>query len=169
MRSARVLAMRAALERAAVLRRWTVRQWLVAIVVGAGAAVVIGVPTGIIHTAFYTRMTPVTWWNYPIWALSASLIGLTVATYLHEPAGTTDAAPRARRTMGATMLSLFAVGCPICNKLVVGLIGVSGALSYWAPMQPVLGMLSLGLLATGLSMRLRGQLSCPSWAAASES
>lgn len=164
MSSAVVLAVGAARERTAVLVRWPRRRWLIATVAGAAAAVVIGVPTGIIHTDFYTRMTPVTWWNYPIWALSAVLVGMTVATYMHGPEGTTDASPPARRTMGATMLSLFAVGCPICNKLVVGLIGVSGALSYWAPMQPFLGMLSVGLLMTGLSMRLRGQQSCPSGA-----
>ena len=121
-----------------------------------------GVPTGIIATSFYTRMTAVTWWDYPVWAVSALLVGLTAATYVRgadrDGANVPD---RSRRTIGATLLSTFAIGCPICNKLVVALIGVSGALTYWAPLQPVLGVLSVALLGMGLLVRLRGSVACP--------
>ena len=135
---------------------------MVAFVAGAVAALAIGVPTGIIQTSFYTRMTPVLWWNYPVWALSAVLVGLTAATYVRISAGEGAQLPdRSRRTLGATLLSAFAVGCPICNKLVVGLIGVSGALNYWAPLQPLLGLLSVAVLGAGLVVRLRGALVCP--------
>lgn len=91
--------------------------------VGTAAALVMGVPTGIVETSFYHRMTPVTWWDYRVWAPSAE-------------------------------------GCPICNKLVVSLIGVSGALSYWAPLQPVLEVPSIELLTTGLVVPLRGAIAC---------
>jgi len=130
------------------------------IVVGL-AALAMGVPTGIVRTSFYTRMTPVTWWDYPVWAVSAVLVGLTAATYVRVRGAAPAGVDRSRRTIGATLLSTFAVGCPICNKLVVALIGVSGALSYWAPLQPVLGVLSIALLLTGLVVRLRGQVACP--------
>jgi hypothetical protein len=121
---------------------------------------VIGVPTGLVRTSLYTRMTPATWWDYPLWVISALLVGLTAATYVRR-GGVVGPAPRgAPRTLAATLLSAFAVGCPICNKLVVGLIGVSGALTYWAPLQPVLGALSIGLLLAGLAVRLRGQAAC---------
>jgi hypothetical protein len=43
------------------------------------------------------------------------------------------------------MFSLFAVGCPICNKPVVA-IGVRGALNYFAPVQPFLAAGSVALL-----------------------
>jgi hypothetical protein len=58
------------------------------------------------------------------------------------------------------VLTTFAVGCPICNKLVVALIGVSGALNYWAPIQPALGALSVVLLSAGLAIRLNGSVAC---------
>lgn len=139
---------------------WPARRWLVAILVAGAAALAMGVPTGIVETSFYTRMTPVTWWNYPVWAISAVLAGLIAATYVRVDGVSTAAPDRSRRTVGATLLSTFAVGCPICNKLVVALIGVSGALSYWAPLQPVLGLLSIGILAAGLAVRLRGAVDC---------
>jgi hypothetical protein len=144
---------------AAVLR-WPARRWAVAVLAGSAAAVSMGVPTGIVRTSFYTRMTPVTWWDYPVWVVSALLVGLTIATYVRSSGLQTDAPDRSRRAAGATLLATFAVGCPICNKLVVALIGVSGALSYWAPLQPFLGVLSIGLLVTGLVVRLRGSVAC---------
>jgi hypothetical protein len=45
--------------------------------------------------------------------------------------------------------------CPICNKLVVLALGVSGALSYFAPIQPVLGLASVALLIYALLLRFR--------------
>ena len=118
-------------------------------------------PTGVVPTSFYTRMTPVLWWNYPVWALSAALAGFTAATYVRAPGGDAQKGDKqAQRTAVGTIVSLLAVGCPICNKLVVAAIGVSGALSYWAPIQPVLGVLTVALLAGGLAVRLRGEVSC---------
>ena len=144
------------------LALWPTRRWLVAALVAFLTALVIGVPTGIVETSFYTRMTPVTWWNYPVWALTALLVGLTAATYVRDGSAASRAPDRSRRTVGATLLSTFAVGCPICNKLVVALVGVSGAMNYWAPLQPILGVLSVALLSGGLVVRLRGAVACPS-------
>ena len=138
------------------MRSWTWQRWIVAVVTSLLAAVVIGVPTGVIESPFYTRMTPVLWWNYPVWALSAGLTGLIVATYVRSPAARSGAG----RVTAGGVLSAFAVGCPICNKLVVALIGLSGALNYWAPMQPILGLASLALLAFALRSRLRGERAC---------
>ena len=140
---------------------WSLRRWLIAALAAALAAMLIGVPTGIVETSFYTRMTPVRWWDYPVWALSSGMTGLIAATYIRHPTGVDiDAPDRAKQTLGAGMLSAFAVGCPVCNKLVVALIGVSGALSYWAPLQPALAVIALGVLAAGLAVRLRGEAVC---------
>lgn len=59
------------------------------------------------------------------------------------------------------VLSFLAVGCPICNKLVVLAVGVSGALSYWAPVQPFCAAASAGVLVFAVYQRLRGLKSCP--------
>jgi hypothetical protein len=145
----------------AALETWPPRRWAVAALVAGLAALAIGVPTGILPTSLYTRMTPVRWWDYPVWATSALLVGLTAATYLRVGGPIPAPAPsRNRRTLAATILSTFAVGCPICNKFVVGLIGASGALNYWAPLQPAVGVLSIALLLSGLAIRLRGQVAC---------
>ncbi|MBM7509630.1 hypothetical protein JOE61_003444 [Nocardioides salarius] len=122
-------------------------------------ALVIGIPTGIIETSLYQRMTPVLWWNYPVWVLSALLTGLLVATYVRDPALPVPAS-QGGKTLVGSMLSLFAVGCPICNKLVVMAIGVTGALNWFAPIQPVLALGSLGVLAYALWARRRAAVEC---------
>lgn len=136
---------------------WTRRRALAAVAAAVMTALVMGIPTGIIETQFYTRMTPVVWWNYPVWAASAILTGLVLATYVRGPA---TGVPVTGRASAGGVLSLFAVGCPICNKLVVSLIGVSGALNLWAPLQPVLGAAGLLLLGYGLRVRVKGERSC---------
>ncbi|MEU0681308.1 MULTISPECIES: hypothetical protein [Streptomyces] len=148
------------------MRTWPVRRWVVALAVTVLAALVIGVPTGVISTPLYTRMTPVLWWNYPVWAVTSALEGLLVATYVRgaEPAPqdqeVSASRPRTARALAAAVLSAFAVGCPICNKLVVLAIGVSGAMSFWAPAQPVLALASIALLAHALVRRLRTAEAC---------
>ncbi len=62
----------------AALRHWSPRRWGAAAVSAVLIAAVIAVPTGIIRTSWYSRMTPVLWWNYPVWAVSGVLGGLVV-------------------------------------------------------------------------------------------
>ena len=60
--------------------------------------------------------------------------------------------------------AFLAIGCPVCNKIALVLLGWSGALSIWAPLQPVLGAASLVLLAVTAAWRIRLRMrggACP--------
>lgn len=127
--------------------------------VGAVAAILttlaIGVPTAVIPNGLFTRMTPTRPQDYLFLALTALLVGLIVATYVtplreHATAGVSEG----RLTIGG-LLSFLAVGCPICNKLIVLALGISGALRYFAPVQPLLGAASIALLGVTAWTRLR--------------
>ena len=135
------------------------RRTLIGTLAAVAVALVIGVPTGIIESPWYTRMTPILWWNYPVWVLSSVLTGALAATYVRDPALPLAPSEGGKTVMGGT-LSLLAVGCPICNKLVVVALGVSGALTWFAPVQPFLAVTSLGLLAYALWARRRAATSC---------
>lgn len=139
---------------------WEKRRYLAAVVAGLGWLVLSGVPTDIIDTPLFVRMTPVEWWNYPFWLASAVLVGLLAATYVAGPDGGRSGGSQQGKALGGGLLSVFAVGCPICNKLVVLALGASGALTYFAPIQPILGFLSVGLLFYALRMRLSSERSC---------
>lgn len=135
------------------------RRVVVGVLAAFAVGLLIGVPTGIIQTPWYTRMTPVLWWNYPVWASSAILTGALAATYVRD---STNPMPTSEsgKTVAGSMLSLFAVGCPICNKLVVAALGVSGALTWFAPVQPFLAVGSLSLLAYALWARRKTAVAC---------
>ena len=139
------------------IAEWPARRWIVALFGLISTALVIGIPTGIVQTPFYHRMTPVLWWNYPVWIASSMLSGLILATYVRTQVSRDSAS---RFGIGGSVLSLLAVGCPICNKVVVMAIGVTGALNVWAPMQPLLGVFSVVLLLWALRRRLTGERFC---------
>ncbi|MFI2413663.1 hypothetical protein [Streptomyces sp. NPDC018947] len=152
----------------AALRGWRTRQWAVA---GAGAlatAILVGVPTDVVPNPLFGRSIPVQWWNYPALAVTSVLAGIVLSTYVRQPSRPEEPEAPDGGRLGAIggVLSFLAVGCPVCNKLVLVLIGASGALSYWAPLQPLLALLSVGLLAEAALRRLSSQTACPVTASA---
>ena len=136
---------------------------LLAAVAAGLYAVAVGIPAGIIENPVFHRVVPVDIWNLLSWLLPAVLFGALAATYLVPW-------PRACRVSGRAgaggVLSFLAAGCPVCNKLVVLAVGVSGALDYFRPLQPLLGLVSLVLLGVALRARLRARSSGPGPAAA---
>jgi hypothetical protein len=140
------------------LARWSGRRWVAVALAAMGAAILVGAPTGVLPTPYFTRMTPVLWWNYPVWTGTAILIGLIIATYVDPVVGSQT---RTGRLTGGALLSALAVGCPVCNKLVVATLGTTGALTVWAPLQPILALAALMMLGYTLFCRLRGESVCP--------
>ncbi len=139
---------------------WPTRRWVVAAASAAVTVVVIGVATVLIPNPVFGREVPVTWWAWPALVLTATLAGLVTATYVR-----TSARPARRdRPAGAGMLGwvlgFFAVGCPVCNKLVLIALGTSGAMQYFQPVQPVLAAVSIALLAWALVVRIRRENAC---------
>jgi hypothetical protein len=59
------------------------------------------------------------------------------------------------------LLTYFAVGCPVCNKLVLLALGSAGAMTLFEPFQPVLQVTAVVLLVWALRGRLRGEVACP--------
>jgi hypothetical protein len=130
------------------------RYWLSAAAWAPAAALLIGVPTDVVANPWFNRVVPVRPLDYVVLALTSVLSGALLATYTLPSASATAAG--GRTGLAAGVLGWFAVGCPVCNKLVVVLLGSSGALTYFAPIQPLLGLLAVTLSATALVVRLRG-------------
>ena len=143
------------------LRAWGPRQRRVAAAGAVGTALLVGLPTDVIPNPVFGRPVPVTWWSYPTLVVTALLGGLLLATYLRT--GNAEPAPLDRPGRLASvggLLSFFAVGCPVCNKLVLVALGTSGAMNVFAPVQPLLAIASIVVMAIALRVRLRNSLSC---------
>lgn len=115
-------------------------------------ALVIGVPTDILANPWFTREIPVRWWEYPILGLTCLLTAAWFGIRTGSPENENSGRPGA---YGGAALALFAVGCPVCNKVVLLAIGTSGALGFWQPIQPYLAAVSLLLLAAAVAYRWR--------------
>jgi len=150
------------------LRGLEARTWLRAVPLSLLAMVVIAVPADLIENRFFGRPIPPGPVDYVILVVTAALIGLILAIRPDRAAGVaseteTDFERQSAQTMWGGFVSFLAVGCPVCNQAVVALLGTSGALSWWAPVQPVVGLAAVALLLFTLHKRLAtfNLSSCP--------
>lgn len=136
----------------AVLRQADRAFWIRALAWSSAIALVTGLPTVLIPNSLFSRTIPTSPWQYIIWGLVAMAGGLTLAAR-KLPGQSCSVEGKAVAGSG---LAYLAVACPVCNKIIISLIGVSGALSYFAPLQPVLGAGALLLMLFALRRALRG-------------
>ena len=125
------------------------RTWITAAAFAAVTALVIGIPTRVVPNGFFRRMTPTRPLDYAFLAVASVLVGLTFAIRPRRLAEGNG------KVFAGGLATVLAVGCPICNKVVVALIGTAGALSIFAPIQPALGAAGIALLVWGLRRRVR--------------
>jgi hypothetical protein len=146
---------------------------LVAVSVAASAASLLafGLVSAIVPNPFFGRAVPPEPFAIATWLASAPLMGLIIGTYLAPArarmvegfgsgeAGNATVASAERRAGIASYIggiaAFLAIGCPVCNKIALILLGTAGALNVWAPLQPLLALASLALLAVTLAWRLR--------------
>lgn len=162
------------------LSMWSARRWLFALLFTLLIGFALGVVTVLIPNPYFHRDIPPTPWSYPVWVVTSILAGMLSATYVaHRPrtaagsssteetALSSEPTPQEEETrssvwgMIGTFGAWFAIGCPVCNKIALLALGYSGAITYFAPLQPWLAAASLILLGAGLLMRLSGEVACP--------
>lgn len=147
-------------ELLAGLRRWPRRRWLTALATAAFTVVFIAIPTDLIDTPLFAREVPPTAWSWPVLVVSAILAGLVTATYVAYPDGAAPRRAEGRLGVAGWMITFFAVGCPVCNKIVLLALGTTGALQFFEPVQPYLAAASILLLGWALYARLTRENSC---------
>src|SRR6266702_4601491 len=137
------------------------RFWSLSALYTAGSALLLGIPTRLIPTPLFSRMVPTSPQDYVIWIVSALLLGPLVALMTLYPVASQKAAQGKHsplgsgRAVGGASLSFFSIGCPVCNKVVVLLLGLGGAMTMFNPLRPFLGLASIVLLGVTLFLRLR--------------
>jgi len=135
-----------------------------------------GLVSAIIPNPVFGRQIPPEPFAIAVWLASAPLMGLVMATYVSplpitatarslaasaDVVGAFATEPIADERRGSTfgmfagLGAFLAIGCPVCNKVALLLLGASGAVTVFAPLQPAIGAASLALLAATLVWRLR--------------
>ncbi len=140
---------------------WSAKRWVVAIGTAIVTAFIISLPTAVIDNPVFGRDVDVTPWSVPVVLITSIISGLILATYVKNDASVDE--EKSIKIGGAgAFLSFLAVGCPVCNKIALIALGYSGALQYFAPLQPFMAALGVALLMYALRKRLNGELMCSS-------
>ena len=130
-----------------------------------------GLVTAILPNPVFGRQIPPEPFAIWVWLASAPLMGIVMATYTAPPPpavrplmmdtpGDVERDERRSSALGtvAGLGAFLAIGCPVCNKLALVLLGWGGAMSVYAPLQPVIGAASLVLLVGTLAWRFRSRV-----------
>ena len=141
------------------LYQWKIKRWIFALFAGISTYVIIAIPTAIIKNPIFGRDVAVTSWSIPVLILTSILSGLLFATYIKNENFQPEERSGKIGSAGA-LFSYLAVGCPVCNKVVLIALGSTGAMQYFAPVQPYLALLGILFLAYALQKRLIGESMC---------
>jgi hypothetical protein len=138
---------------------WPAKRWVAAIIAAVATFFIIGIPTAVIENPVFGRAVGVTAWSIPVLIATSILSGMLFATYVRMDAVITDESSAKVGSIGG-FLAYLAVGCPVCNKLVLIALGSTGAIQYFGPVQPYLGAAGLLLLMYALRKRLVNEAQC---------
>lgn len=138
------------------LRQWTTWHVTVFALSGVATYFLLGIPTDVVNNRVFGRSIDPTPWSMPVLIATAVLSGLLAATYV----GATIFDSTAKLGSIGGALSFFAIGCPVCNKLVLIALGTTGAINFFGPLQPYLAFVGLALLGWAVLRRLKNSTSC---------
>jgi len=101
----------------------------------------------------------VTSWSVPVLIATSILTGLLLATYVK-----TEAVAQEERSLKVGGLggffSFIAVGCPVCNKIALLALGSTGAVRFFAPVQPYIATAGIALLFYAVRKRVLSESMC---------
>jgi hypothetical protein len=120
-----------------------------AVSASVGSFALFGVVTGLIPNPLYVRMVPRTELDYLFLLLTAGFLGLY--TFQRTPGGSDD-----DTAVGTSaVLGFLAFGCPVCNAFLLALFSNSALMTYFNPLRPLLGAVSVVLFGGLLYVRSR--------------
>jgi hypothetical protein len=138
------------------MRQWSGRHWVAALIGAVATFLILGIPTDIVPNPVFGRAIEPTWWSLPVLLATSLLSGLLLATYVNVK----DFDRPARVGGVGGLLAYLAIGCPVCNKVVLVALGTTGAMNWFAPVQPYLGIFALVVLAYAVHKRLVTMTQC---------
>jgi hypothetical protein len=119
--------------------------------------------TAFIPNPVFGRSIAPTDWALEVLIVTSVLAGLLFGTYVRNDATGSAVATderNVRRAGVGGLLAYLAIGCPVCNKIVLIALGSTGAVQYFAPVQPYLGAVGIMLLGWALVVRLNREAAC---------
>jgi MprA protease rhombosortase-interaction domain-containing protein len=131
------------------------RRLLKSLGVGIGAFLLFGLVTGLLPNPIYVRMVERTPADYVFLVATAAF----AAAFVYQRSLTDDPIGD-RFAAGGIVGGFLAFGCPICNAVLLALFSSSALMTYFDPLRPLLGAVSVLLFAGLLSYQRRRCTRC---------
>lgn len=129
---------------------------LVAVIISIGTAtlsyMVFGTVTAIISNRFFTRMTPFGLWERISLIVTSMLLGAYFDLAYYGKASGKNKVCNTTATAGG-VFGFLTFGCSICNEILVFFLGVAGVFTYFEPIRPYLGIISILFLGFAIYKR----------------
>ena len=117
---------------------------------------VFGIVTVLIKNPFFIRMTPVYWYDYVFLVLTSILSGAYIGLWHYNKNNQKNINSKCNyAAAGGSFGGFFSFGCVVCNKLLIWILGLSGVLAYFMPIQPILGVVSVILLGYAVYLQAK--------------
>ena len=108
---------------------------------------IFGIVTVLIKNPLFARMTLVYWYDYVFLVLTSSLSGAYIGLWHYNKNNQKNIDSKCDyAATGGAVGGFFSFGCAICNKLLIWILGLSAVVTYFMPIQPILGVISIALL-----------------------
>lgn len=118
------------------------RPLAVGVLTTVGTALLFGVVTGLLPNPIYVRMVPRTAPDYLFLGSTAVLLGIYATQRTRARIDRDDDGVAALGVVGGVL----AFGCPVCNAVLLALFSGSAIMTYFDPLRPFVGLLTVGLL-----------------------
>lgn len=119
---------------------------------------IFGIVMALIPNNFFVRMFPPTIIDYIFLFSTSVMLGAYFSLYFYgkqEVYGKEDYA-----AAGGALPSILAFSCPLCNALLVSLLGAATILAFIEPLRPVFGIFGIGILGFALYLKVKNLKSC---------
>ncbi len=113
--------------------------------------VFLGTPTALVPNSFihYTRMTQITWLDYFFLSTTSVLLAINLIVLLEKKT------KKDGSMLGGGFLGFLAFACPICNMILVSLLGATFILAFIEPLRPFFGAAAIIILLATLYFQLK--------------
>lgn len=118
--------------------------------VSLGVFLVFGAVADLIRNPIWIRMVPRTPLDYTFLVATSLLAGVYIVQreQLQQVPGDACA-------YGGAIGGFLAFGCPVCNHILLALLGASATMTYFDPLRPILGAVSVAVFAGVIYYRHR--------------
>lgn len=118
------------------------------VAVAAVTFAVLGTVAAIWANPLFMRMTPTSGFEVGLLLLQSALAGVYV--------GLPNPGCGGQRTAGfGAVVGFLGIACPVCNKILVFLIGSTWLLEYFEPVRVYVAMAGVALLALAIGLKVR--------------